>query len=1026
MAISSGAFHDLALRGDGTIIGWGLDSYGITDVPPGLTNAIAIAAGAFTSAALANNNNLCFASRQSLRRTIYSGSTFTLKSAIACFPISRYQWQFNGTILPSATQASLTLSNLPPTNGGAYRVLVSNLYGAFMSSNIVLTVATSAPLITGQSADQTVAPGTNAVLYVNTDGSLPMSYHWRLNGTNISGATNRLLNLTNLQVTNGGFYDVVVSNDFGMTNSSSMLLHVLNVNEALDATNLTWTTSGDAEWFSEGARTHGDQAAVQSGAVGNGQQSVLQTIVTGPGLMTFWWNVDSKPVSNYLKFSVNGSEQVRISGSPGWQKQTAYIGVGEQTLQWAYLKTDASVIGQDAGWVDQVSFVPGGTPPFITLNPASQVVLLGSNATLNATALGTPPLNYQWQLNLTNLDGATNVSLELANAQLTNDGNYTLVVSNGFGITNSTTAYLNVVDFTEALNATNLAWSSGGDSPWYSQVAINHDGVVGLRSGAITGNQQSTAQTSADGPGTLSFWWKVSSETNNDYVKFSLDSAEQARISGTVNWQQKTYYLAPGPHSLTWSYSKNATINTSSDAAWLDQVAYVAGGIAAFVAANPTDQVGVLSSNSTFRVLAQGTPPISYQWFFNSNAIPDATNAMLTITNIQITNVGTYGVAIGNDYGSGLSTNANLYLLSVYAWGAGRSNTVTSPNYGQSLVPTNLAPVISLAAGGYHSLALQPSGAVAAWGYNLLHQTNVPTSLTNATAIAAGLYHSLALSGNGTVSVWGASSYNLTTVPVAATNVVAIAGGWFHNLALKSNGTVVAWGAGTYQSSSPYFGQSMVPSGLSGVTAVAAGGYHSLALRTNGTVIAWGWNAAGQTNVPVGLSNVLAIAAGGSNSIALKRDGTLVAWGANNCGQSDIPPGLSNVVAISAGTAHTMALKNDGTLVVWGLNGNNQTNLPAGLTSFTAIAAGAFHSLALVADGSPSPKAPLANPVWDQGGFCLSLPTFSRRVYLLEYKNSLADTNWTGLPLAAGNGGVIKLTDPTAQGFQRFYRVRQW
>jgi hypothetical protein len=69
----------------------------------------------------------------------------------------------------------------------------------------------------------------------------------------------------------------------------------------------------------------------------------------------------------------------------------------------------------------------------------------------------------------------------------------------------------------------------------------------------------------------------------------------------------------------------------------------------------------------------------------------------------------------------------------------------------------------------------------------------------------------------------------------------------------------------------------------------------------------------------------------------------------------------------------------------------------------------------------------LTNPAWNADRFTVSLPTQSGKVYRLEYQNSLTDTNWSAMPLAAGTGGVITLADPTATGSdQRFYRVRQW
>lgn len=959
VAVASGVFHDLYLRGDGTVTGWGTDSYGALEVPASLTNAIAIGAGGWNGAGIASHNDFRFASRQAVQSTVYVGSTFHIQAAIANFPASSYQWRFKGTNISGATNSLLTLSNVPASGAGSYSVIVSNVYGSFVSSNVDLDVLATPPIITGESAPQTAAPGTNVMFFVTVEGSSPFYYQWRLNGTNIVGATNNVLSYPNVQLANGGNYDVVVSNAYGVTYSPVMPLHIEDLTEALDATNLVWVTSGDSVWTSEGTTTHGDSTAAQTGSIDVGQQTTLETTVSGPGTLTFWWSVNAPTLNNYLSFSVDGGEQARIAGVAAWQQQTFYIGAGLHTLRWNYTKTLSVTSWQDAGWLDQVSFAPGSTAPFIKADPASQVVLLGATVTLNVSASGTPPLNYQWQFNQTNMPGATNTTLLVTNAQLTDQGNYRAVISNDYGITNSATALLNVLDVPGALNSTNLSWSSSGNLPWFAETSTTHDGAAALQSGQILNNQQSVVQTTANGPGTLTFWWKVSSETNNDYLNFSIDGVEQARISGLiVNWQQKTYYLSAGLHTLAWTYSKNPTISQFTDAAWLDQVSYVPGSTGAYIATNPVSQVSPIASTVVFSVVAQGTPPLNYQWLFNSNAIPSATNAVLTISNVQISNAGSYSVTVANDFGNASSTNAILSLQNVYAWGAGQTNTIINPNYGQSVIPTNLTGATAIAAGGYHSLALLSSGRVAAWGYSNNGQTNVPVALTNATAIAAGLYHSIALQSNGTVLGWGNSSYNQTVVPAAATNINAVAAGWYHTLALRSNGTVVAWGAGTSVGLSPSFGQSIVPTNLTDVAAIAGGGYHSVALRSNGTVVAWGLNASGQTNVPVGLTNVVAIAAGSSNTLALKSDGTLIAWGNNSAGQTNIPATLSNVVAIAAGFGHDMALTVDGRLTVWGLNGNGQTNVPLVVSNVTAISAGGLHSLARVNVGPISFLAP--------------------------------------------------------------------
>jgi hypothetical protein len=85
-------------------------------------------------------------------------------------------------------------------------------------------------------------------------------------------------------------------------------------------------------------------------------------------------------------------------------------------------------------------------PPSLITQPQSQTVTRGSNATFSVTASGTPPLSYQWRFNGNNIAGATAPTLNLFNVQASADGNYSVVVSNLFGSTNSANAKLTVDD----------------------------------------------------------------------------------------------------------------------------------------------------------------------------------------------------------------------------------------------------------------------------------------------------------------------------------------------------------------------------------------------------------------------------------------------------------------------------------------------------------------------------------------------------------------------------------------------------
>jgi hypothetical protein len=127
----------------------------------------------------------------------------------------------------------------------------------------------------------------------------------------------------------------------------------------------------------------------------------------------------------------------------------------------------------------------------------------------------------------------------------------------------------------EALDTPGWTWTTGGNPPaWVGQTDTTHDGLDAARSGAIGDNQATWAETTVSGPGTLSFWWKVSSETNHDFLRFAVDGLEQASISGDADWVQANSALAAGSHTLRWTYTKDPSMSVGEDAGWVDQVSY--------------------------------------------------------------------------------------------------------------------------------------------------------------------------------------------------------------------------------------------------------------------------------------------------------------------------------------------------------------------------------------------------------------------------------------------------------------------
>jgi hypothetical protein len=257
-------------------------------------------------------------------------------------------------------------------------------------------------------------------------------------------------------------------------------------------------------------------------------------------------------------------------------------------------------VGSQGHWLISVCLNYDASTPFILTHPASQVAFLGLTVNFGVTAVGIPPLTYQWLFNATNLlTGATNSTLTLANVQLSHAGQYSVVVSNALGSVVSSAATLTVMEFRDALNASGLSWALGGDAEWSPETAFTHDGVAAAQSGSIWNSEQSSLSTTVSGPGTLAFWWKVSSEESYDYLRFLLSGTERVAISGEVDWQMKSFKVPAGSQTLMWRYEKDFSVGSGLDAGWLDEVSFVP-----FRLSSP-----VWRTNGVFQFLISGAAP---------------------------------------------------------------------------------------------------------------------------------------------------------------------------------------------------------------------------------------------------------------------------------------------------------------------------------------------------------------------------------------------------------------------------------
>ena len=137
--------------------------------------------------------------------------------------------------------------------------------------------------------------------------------------------------------------------------------------------------------------------------------------------------------------------------------------------------------------------------------------------------------------------------------------------------------YLSAETLAEALDYYDGTVSSGGASSWYSQSSVSQYGGSAARSGTIGHGQSTYMQTTVYGPGTVSFYWRVSSEEDYDQLRFYIDGQEKDAISGEQGWYYVSYNFSSGTHVLKWEYSKDGSASSGSDCGWVDGVSVYYG-----------------------------------------------------------------------------------------------------------------------------------------------------------------------------------------------------------------------------------------------------------------------------------------------------------------------------------------------------------------------------------------------------------------------------------------------------------------
>ena len=141
---------------------------------------------------------------------------------------------------------------------------------------------------------------------------------------------------------------------------------------------------------------------------------------------------------------------------------------------------------------------------------------------------------------------------------------------------NKFTSISEVYTLDDALNVAggNISFESSGDYPW---ITVNESGRIYAKSGNTgvpSSSSVMTATVTVNNLSILSFDFKAWGEgTSYDKCIFSIDGTQQFSYGARDNdWETFTAQLTAGTHTLTWTYSKDASVNAEGDYFAVDNV----------------------------------------------------------------------------------------------------------------------------------------------------------------------------------------------------------------------------------------------------------------------------------------------------------------------------------------------------------------------------------------------------------------------------------------------------------------------
>jgi subtilisin-like proprotein convertase family protein len=591
-------------------------------------------------------------------RVVAFGGHLELRAMVTGTPPFQFQWLREGAGLVGQTNETLILDDVQFSDAQGYQVQVTNPAGSALSDVLSVSVL-EAPVITVPPRPQLLAVGRPLVLTAVVTGSEPLSFQWIYNTNHVLEGENRtVLEIPSVELSPAGTYQLLVSNAVGTAFSGHVRVRVAEPPALL---------------------TQPEDISLPRGRLAR-----LAVEASGSTPLRYQWYFEA------------GSPVVDATNATLTIPNVSSADEGGYRV----------VVTNDVGSVtSRVALIDVKEVPLLLSQPADQVVVIGGDASFAVDALSSSPMRYQWLFNgIFSLPDQTNATLELPDVVVSNEGDYSVEVSNDEGAVVSSRARLRVIVAPSLVaEPADVEAAAGGIAELVAELAGSIPMDIQWFFSDSTPVPNGTNALLQLGPLSLS-------DSGGLYylVASNLAGTVTSRVASVSVFAPPTIVVQPQPIRVilgaTASFSVSAEGHAPLSFQWFGpdaqaipgadgpelQLPAVSAASAGLYSVQVSNRVGVVTSarvslevvippsvelvsqeilapvggEAVITSVAAGSEPIFYQWvYFQTNVLADATNSTLVLSDLAETNSGIYQVIVTNLAGSAISGEMLLRVV---------------------------------------------------------------------------------------------------------------------------------------------------------------------------------------------------------------------------------------------------------------------------------------------------------------------------------------------------------------------------